>query len=254
MPLPGGLPDAAFFAAYDARNLVGSVGADVTTWPDETTNGRDLVEDATQDAPTITETYFGGTRAVLFNNDTLEYDAGSEFHTGDIGFVFVARFIAFLDTSDVIMSAATGGSGSAWKHVFGYFAGGGGNYVIMSGDGSSGAHKLGGTPNTTDPFVARYVVRGAGNEELWINGTKVIDENSGANNLRGWRLGQRESDDRPCHAAIGGQWIVDLDTATEADLANVDAEVGYWFGIDGYPPVSFGTQPSLIPILARIIA
>lgn len=255
MTLPGNLPDAAFFAAYDARNLVGSVGSDVTDWADDTTNGRDLYEDATQDAPTITESYFGGVRAVLFNNDTLEYDEGSTIHTGDIGFVMVARFISFVGTSDVLMSAATGGSGSTWKHVMGYISAAGGNYVVMSGDGSAGAHIYGGSPNTSSPFVFRYYVSNSGNEVVHINGSQVINDASGSNDLRGWRLGQRESDDRPCNAAIGGLWILDMDTYDQDDLADVDAEVGWAWGISGYTQpdwIGGGDDSALLALMAAL--
>ena len=235
--IPGSFALTDFAAIYDGIDLPAS--GDITQWDDLSGNDRHLDEDisAGTNPPSVTTSYFGGAKAADFddtNLETLEYDEGSTFYSGDIGFIIVARFHTFVGASDVILSAATGGSGSTWKHVFGT-ATSGAAYVCMHGDGSPGAHKTFGTPATATDFIATGYIRSSGDDDWWINKTQELDAtDSGGNDLRGWRLGTRETDDRPLDGAIAYVAIIEMDGFSETDLLAARDDVGGWFGITGF--------------------
>ena len=229
---------ADFAALYRGSSLPAS--GDITQWDDESGNGRHLVEDISAGTNPPSVTTLNGHKAADFddtNLETLEYDEGSEFYTGDIGIIIVGQFDTFVGASDVMLSAATGGSGTTWKHVFGT-AVSGANYVIMSGDGSPGAHKTFGTPSTGSEFIATLYIRDSGDDDAWIAKTQELDAtDSGGNNLRGWRVGTRETDDRPLDGKLSFVAIIEMDGYTESDLLSARDDIGAELGLTG-----FGTQ------------
>ena len=236
---PGGLVAADFAALYDGRNLT---SGDISSWTDESGNGRHLTTISGVTNPSVTTSYFGGRKAALFDvssQEALEYDEGSEFYTGDIGFITVFQFVSLSTTDDrVLFSAATGGSGTTWKHIGAHTyapPGPAHQYVLMSGDGSPGAHILFGTPDTASTHIMTQYIRNSGDDDAWIDKTQELDAtNSGGNNLRGWRLGAREDSSRWLDGVIAYHCIIEMDGLTEADLLAARDDVGQWFGIDGF--------------------
>lgn len=236
--VPGDFSLSDFAAIYDGINLPAS--GDISQWVDSSGNDRHLEEDASGSGPpSVTTSYFDGEKAARFvrsSGEALEYDEGSEFYTGDIGIIAVFQLDSLVSSEDrVLMSAATGGSGTTWKHVMGTTDVGGHNYVLMSGDGGGAAHLLFGTPDATDPHILVHYIRNSGDDDAWVDGVQELDgENSGGNNLRGWRLGSRESDDRWFDGPIAYVAIIEMDGFDEADLLAAANDVGVWFNIPGF--------------------
>ncbi len=256
--VPGNFAITDFAAMYDGEHLPAS--GDITEWNDATANNRDLDEDASGSGPPSVVTR-GGFRGALFDltsGEALEYDEGSEFYTGDIGIITVFEFDSLSTVDDrVVFSAATGGSGSTWKHILGNtYANSQHNFVLMSGDGSGSAHKLFGEPVTGKLYVVGEYIRDSGDDDAWVNGIQELDgENSGGNNLRGWRLGSRESDDRYHDGVIYYHAIIEMDGFTETNFTDALDDVMEWFGII---PIGQATETdaalTITPIKAQIVA
>lgn len=221
---PGGLPSNAVIAYYDAETLSGADNDPVSSWPDSGPIGQAALAQATSTKqPTIQDV--GGFRWVEGDgtDDFLDNGGLASTYTGDFGFIIVLE--TDVDESNVagsICLMATAGVPN--KHILGWDNG---QWVVMSSDGSGGAHHHGGTRDfSAVPYrtVMTQLVRDAGEHKLWdgtelaINETESDPQGDPLNDLTALKLFAREDDSRWANVRIAKFLVVDLTETDETGL------------------------------------
>lgn len=163
----------ADFAALGLSN-----GAAVTTWPDETANGRDLTQATAGSKPTYTASSAG------FNSHpTVACDGTADFMqtaswTGITGTIVVVGKLTGGSTSKTIVD----GIGSSNRHLL--FSNSSAKWSINSGTSIASA-------GSSDTSLHYFRAEFGATDTLTIDGTSSISGDAGAQTLTGITLGAR---------------------------------------------------------------
>lgn len=234
--------DGQDFSCYRASDLavLGAVDTEaIVVWPDASGNGRHLLR---------TEGTFPS-----YNSDTVDYvsfsnSSGTRFNTY-WGPAVTGNHIHHT----LIYPTLTAVTQSPWSHAGGQFhgfattqksilgqdfTGGVNNWVMMSGDGSPGAHI-----RTTDITLNDWQrvtewVQDAGNEHMWLDddASPAIDAASGSNDMVSLSVGAREDSTLFFEGRIAEHWWIDGSGITEGDID--DARDEWVAGLAGFDPAN----------------
>lgn len=249
---PGGLPDAAVIAFYDAREIAGSPTDPVTSWADSGPLSQDPLAEATN-APVISDSGFGGVRSVQFDgsNDELNVTLDQSY-TGDFAIIIAIELLTY-PTGTAAVAYSTGSIPN--KNILGVDdVEDPPGWVVMSGENGTQAEHHHGTNNQTyleatpSRFVMTQLVENDNRLRLWENSVLVIDEapasTSGTlNNMGALKLGAREDSTRFMNCRIGAVLLVDY---ADTDLTTVLAaatELEEIFGVTTSSPAT--TTPAV---------
>lgn len=123
------------------------------------------------------------------------------------------------------------------KHILGIEAdvvNGGNDWIMMSGDGSGGAHKQGGDVQVNTEYrVTEWVQIGGSNEKLWEDNdaSPLVNAESGSNPFGMWSLFDRETDDRSFVGRMQEVWFIEATGITEGDIDTARDE---WIGSEAF--------------------
>ncbi|REK25928.1 MAG: hypothetical protein DWQ40_00455 [Actinobacteria bacterium] len=259
VPDPGELLRADMYTVLEPSTTGVSDGTDISTWNDDSNEALSFTSQSGND-PTYVEDYFNGHGAIEARQDAhMSALAGANIATGSIAFLYVGRWLANVGIRHVIASQAVGGSIND-KHALGTDSapptGGGAFHVVMSGDGSSGAH---GNPESHPGADGGDFETAIADEEhvvlhitwdgtsgpaadrvdlyyyTYAGGWKhLIQHNSSGNNAyRGMSLFRREDGNSLTAAdfANGGMRVFDANEYTLAEMQAAGEEMAQWRGI-----------------------
>jgi hypothetical protein len=257
---PGGLPDAAVIAFYDARDLAGSPTDPVSSWADSGPNSESALVQATgTQQPTITDSGFGGVRSVLFDgsNDELNVTLGASY-TGDFAFILAVELLTY-PTGTAAVVYSTGSVPN--KNILGVDdVEDPPGWVVMSGDGTQPEHHHGTNDQTyleatPSRFVMTQLVENANRLRLWENSVLVIDEAPASagdlNNMGALKVGAREDATRYANCRVGAVLLVDM---AQTDLTTLLAARDDLLSIFGVSGTSGSVQPAATSAVLTIPA
>lgn len=227
--LPASL-DGQDFVCYRADDLVllNAVDDDfILVWPDASGSGRHLViqvgttavfksDDGNYvDFPADSANRLISHLGVPWVDNTIVHTRAL-WYTGTEGGTRTPAVLAAADADFHDLTIAT-------KFVLAVVDSTGDKWVIMSGDGSGGAHIPSTTAATINDWIRlTYWTQVSGNEHLWENddGSPVIDAASGTNTATAFSIGGREDDNaaRYLEGRISEFWMVDGTGISEADI------------------------------------
>jgi hypothetical protein len=244
-PFPVDIPSAAVIAYYDARTISGSVSDPVASWADLGPVAQDPLAHATSGfRPTINESGFGGLRAVLFDgvDDRLDVTL-DQTYSGDFALIVVLEIVTFPAISlDAGVVYSTGGIPN--KNILAIDdATDREGWTVMSTDGAQSDHytatdNYANMASTPSRFVITQLIRDAGELRLWENQVLILDLDlsfqAPLNDMPGLKVGMREDNSRPAHIRVGAILLVDMDTATQAELLTARDDLGAQWQVPGF--------------------
>lgn len=251
---PGGLPQAAVIAIYDARLLPGTDGDPVAAWPDTgLLDQADLAQATSANQPVVNDDGFGGQRSVQFDgmNDRLDMRLAATY-SDDFALIIVCELLTYTDGTAMAFYS-TGDIPN--KNILGVDdVEDPPGWVVMSADDGTQAQHHHGTFNQAyledvpSRFIMTQLVRNDGEHRLWENNTLVIDladssgENSDLNNLNALKLGAREDNTRFVNVRIAYVLLVDMTKTDQLTLLEARDQIAADFAVPGFPPPSEGRE------------
>jgi hypothetical protein len=210
------IPDSGdLHSRYDAPSLSLSDGDKVSLFTDETGNGYDL---SANGAPTYEMNGINSNESVLYDGTD---DQSTTSFSSNILLPFTVAFTAqFINTSsdpEYLFDGDTnvaGVSGLRDTNVWELFA-------------ANEQSQTGGTQDTNPHiFVATFT---SNNDVLRVDGTEVINGDSGASNLNGVSLGARGDESFYANCYIGEVLVYESDQST--NYANIESYLAKEWGI-----------------------
>lgn len=225
------------FSCYRASDLgvLGAVDSEsVVVWPDASGNGRHLL--------LVTGSF------PIYKTGTPDYVQFSNSSGARFQGIWGSRITGNHVHHTYIMPTldpTTSGPQASWSYANNIYGeandgtdknllgiqddGGTDEWVMMSGDGSPGAHFGSGSLSLNTWVRITEWVQNSGNEKMWYNddASPVIDAASGANNMYSLSVGDREDDTRPFEGRIAEHWWIE-DDAVSVSEANIDTARDEW--------------------------
>lgn len=246
---PGGLPDAAVIAFYDARTLAGSPTDLVQNWANSGPNAQDPLTQATSGLrPAISDSGFGGVRSVEFDGvDNQLNVALDQTYSGDYAIICINECLtwpALSASAGVVYS--TGAIPN--KVILGYDDQGPSGWVLMVTGGAPEDHftvtnDLAHLEDTPSRHCVTQYLQNSGLYKVWENGVILvdIDEGEALNNMPGMKVGMREDNSRPAHTRVGAILLVDMAETNEATLLAAQDELMAAFNVSTASDARTGT-------------
>ena len=252
---PGGLPQAAVIAVYDARLLAGIEGNPVAAWPDTgPLDQADLAQAISANRPVLNDDGFDGLRSVQFDgtSDRLDLRLGAIYPV-DFALIIVCELLTY-PKDDSMAFYSTGDIPN--KNILGVddVEDPPGWVVMSANDGTQAQHHHGTASqayleDVPSRFIMTQLVRNDGEHRLWENNTLVIDladssgENSDLNNMNTLKLGAREDNSRFAHGRIAYVLLVDMTKTDQTTLLKARDQMGAEFAVPGFVPPIEDREP-----------